>query len=524
MARIKANEFKQKTKTALAKRANNFCSNPDCRCQTITPKEDNSEGVVNTGIAAHICANAENGPRFSKNMKPDEIRSIDNGIWLCSDCATLIDREPTRFPVGLLKKWKCDHEEFIRTHHGKKLPNESDTINTLTQAFTGSPNFPTSTAIKNTHFATEKHLEQMDDRFKIESSYSNGATHYSILAKEVCDVQIIMNVPVDSKAEFESAWEAMFTEGKKFVAPKGTKFKSDSKLMNHLFNVEGGDGELSITPEKREAIHKLSVFNNDGLYNFFEDVKGFLSIGRERYSFEGSCCKHFFQISYSSPIKANVDTQLNFAIDWAVWNGSSYKRLPYFSKLFKFFDALNNGWGLETSLEIDGEEVFTSKTSDHNGIEDFASSTFNELFFYKNLKSFLEVTNQDLIFQEKNEFSGEFVKILYEYLNILDRNGKPLTQEQITKNPSFKLIIDNEEGLTLQDLIDSAENKGTMRISHPAIDFPINGQKFCFPPRNIYMSGFTLETDQSLEVGSEFSLEVIPGKDFHLVQTIDIND
>lgn len=36
------------------------------------------------------------------------------------------------------------------------------------------------------------------------------------------------------------------------------------------------------------------------------------------------------------------------------------------------------------------------------------------------------------------------------------------------------------------------------------------------------MSGFTLETKQSLEVGNEISLEVIPGEDFHLVQIIDI--
>lgn len=523
MARKKEHEFNQKTKNALARRANNFCSNPVCRTQTIAPKVDDKESCVSTGIAAHICANSENGPRFSKTMKPDEIRSIDNGIWLCSDCSILIDREPSRFSVELLKQWKSEHENFVRKNHGKKLPNESDAINTLTQALTGNPSFPTSTAIRNTHLATEQHLEQMDNRFKIESSYLNGATHYLIHAKETCDVQISLEVPVESKAELETALEGMFTEGKKFVAPKDTKFKSDSKLFDYIMNIDGGDGELSISPGKREAVHKLSVFNNDGLYDSFEDVKGFLSIGTERYMFEGSCCKNYFQISYSAPIKANQDTQLNFAIDWAAWNGLNYKRLPYLSKLFKFFDALHSGWELETSLEIDGEAVFTSKTTDRNGIQEFASSTFNELYFYKNLKVFLEATNQDLFFQEGNEFSHQFVKTLYDCLNILDRNGKSLTKDQITKNPSFKLIIDSDEGIkSLEDLINSAEQNGSMKISNPSIDFPINGQNFYFPPRNIFMSGFTIETDQSLEIGAEISLEVIPGKNFHLVQTIDI--
>lgn len=520
MARIKEHEFKQKTKTALARRANNLCTNPACRTQTIAPKFDDKEACVSTGIAAHICANSENGPRFSKSMRPDEIRSIDNGIWLCSNCSNLIDREPSRYPVAILKKWKSDHEEFVRNNHGKKLPSESDAINMLTQAFSGSPSFPTSTAIKNTHLATEQHLEQMDNRFRIESSYVNGSINYSIMAKEVCDVQIRMEIPTESKDEFESAWTAMVTEGKEFIAPQGTRFKSDSKLMDHLLTMEGRGGELSITPNKREAIHKLSVFNSEGLYETFEDVKGFLFIGSERYSFEGNCCKNYFKINYVAPIKENTNTQLNFSINWAAWNGLSYKRLPYFSKLFKFFDALQSGWQLETSLEIDGETVFTSKTTDRNGVKEFATSTFNELYFYKNLKIFLEATNQDLLFKEENKFSSEFVKIAYEYINILDRNGECFTKEHIKKNPSFKLIIDSDEGIkSLELLINSS---GSMKISNPAIDFPVNGQNFYFPPRNIFMSGFSLKTNQALEVGIEIYLEVIPEKDFLLVETLDI--
>lgn len=520
MARKIENEFSLQTRRNLARRASYICSNPSCKRTTTAPKKENSHDSISTGIAAHICANAENGPRFSHIMKPDEIRSIDNGIWLCSDCSILIDREPTRFPVAILKKWKSDHEEFVRNNHGKKLPSENDAINTLTQAFSGSPSFPTSTAIKNTHLATEQHLAQMDNRFKIESSYVNGATHYSILAKEVCDVQIRMEIPTESKDEFESAWTAMVTEGKEFIAPQGTSFKSDSKLIDHLFTIEGRAGELSITPNKREAIHKISVFNREGLYETFEEVKGFLSIGSERYSFEGNCCKNYFKINYVAPIKENTNTELNFSINWAAWNGLSYKRLPYFSKLFKFFDALQSGWQLETSLEIDGEAIFTSKTTDRNGVKEFATSTFNELYFYKNLKIFLEATNQDLFFKEENKFSSEFVKIAYEYINILGRNGECFTKEHIKNNPSFKLIIDSDEGIkSLELLINSS---GSMKISNPAIDFPVNGQNFYFPPRNIFMSGFSLKTNQALEVGIEIYLEVIPEKDFLLVETLDI--
>jgi hypothetical protein len=43
-------------------------------------------------------------------MSDEERRSPENGIWLCANCATEIDKDPTRFPVSLLRQWKEDAE------------------------------------------------------------------------------------------------------------------------------------------------------------------------------------------------------------------------------------------------------------------------------------------------------------------------------------------------------------------------------------------------------------------------------
>ena len=85
-------DFSLTVKDILAKRVGYVCSNPNCKKHTIAPnsKEDK---VINIGEAAHITAAAPGGPRYDEALSPSERKSINNGIWLCSNCATLIDRD-----------------------------------------------------------------------------------------------------------------------------------------------------------------------------------------------------------------------------------------------------------------------------------------------------------------------------------------------------------------------------------------------------------------------------------------------
>ena len=98
-------DFTQKTITELAKRVAWICSNPSCQRVTIGAKSG-SEGIIITGIAAHITAAAPGGPRYNPTLTPAERKHISNGIWLCSNCSILIDRDEAAFPVSLLNDWK----------------------------------------------------------------------------------------------------------------------------------------------------------------------------------------------------------------------------------------------------------------------------------------------------------------------------------------------------------------------------------------------------------------------------------
>ncbi|OFA02617.1 hypothetical protein DUGA2_34670 [Duganella sp. HH101] len=98
----------------LGKRAAFICSNPDCRKLTIAPSADDPEKFLYIGKAAHICAAASNGPRFDASMTELERKSISNGIFLCGNCADMIDKnQGIDFSVERLRAWKDGHEEWV---------------------------------------------------------------------------------------------------------------------------------------------------------------------------------------------------------------------------------------------------------------------------------------------------------------------------------------------------------------------------------------------------------------------------
>jgi len=110
---VERDEFSRKVKETLAKRVGTLCSNPQCSVPTYGPSESPSE-PLNKGVAAHIRAAAQGGPRYDPNISSKERKSISNGIWLCESCAKLIDSDQKRYTIGVLERWKLAAEERAR--------------------------------------------------------------------------------------------------------------------------------------------------------------------------------------------------------------------------------------------------------------------------------------------------------------------------------------------------------------------------------------------------------------------------
>ncbi len=98
-------DFSLRTKETLAKRVGFRCSNPRCRGATSGPHSA-AEKSVNVGVAAHITAASSGGPRHDPLLSPEQRTSAQNGIWLCQNCAKLIDADPQKYTKEVLFDWK----------------------------------------------------------------------------------------------------------------------------------------------------------------------------------------------------------------------------------------------------------------------------------------------------------------------------------------------------------------------------------------------------------------------------------
>jgi hypothetical protein len=114
--------FPPRIKDVLAKRVGGRCSNPNCGQPTSGPQED-PEKAINIGVASHISAAAPVGPRYDSSLTPAGRASAENGIWLCQTCGKLIDNDPERYTISVLREWKRSSEQYAAW----QLENRSST-------------------------------------------------------------------------------------------------------------------------------------------------------------------------------------------------------------------------------------------------------------------------------------------------------------------------------------------------------------------------------------------------------------
>lgn len=101
--------FTRRTVETLARRVGFVCSNPRCPQRTVGPASDPGRAIC-IGEAAHIEGAEPRGLRYDPKQTDEERRSIANGIWLCANCHTMIDRDPG-FTVERLHAWKRQGEQ-----------------------------------------------------------------------------------------------------------------------------------------------------------------------------------------------------------------------------------------------------------------------------------------------------------------------------------------------------------------------------------------------------------------------------
>lgn len=101
---VERDDFRATVIRTIAQRAGYRCSNQTCLRPTIGP--DGADESASIGVAAHITAAAEGGPRYDPTLTTEERASAENGIWLCQTCSRLVDVDVTSHSVDQLREWK----------------------------------------------------------------------------------------------------------------------------------------------------------------------------------------------------------------------------------------------------------------------------------------------------------------------------------------------------------------------------------------------------------------------------------
>lgn len=117
---MKRIEFNKTTKDIIARRAGYKCSFPGCNKTLVGPGLNSNEWIT-IGEYSHIFSAKKKGPRTSGNLSPQELKSPQNGIFLCRNHHKIIDTksQDKKYTSDLLTRFKNRHEFRISAEIGE---------------------------------------------------------------------------------------------------------------------------------------------------------------------------------------------------------------------------------------------------------------------------------------------------------------------------------------------------------------------------------------------------------------------
>ncbi|MDR0832935.1 MAG: AAA family ATPase [Candidatus Symbiothrix sp.] len=115
-------DFDEKTKEIIAKRAGYRCSFPNCN-KTLVGPGNTSDGIITIGECAHIFSAVLKGPRTDGGLSNEELKRIENGIYVCRNHHKIIDSKSkeNKYTSDLLTQYKNRHEFLISAELGEYM-------------------------------------------------------------------------------------------------------------------------------------------------------------------------------------------------------------------------------------------------------------------------------------------------------------------------------------------------------------------------------------------------------------------
>jgi len=316
----------------------------------------------------------------------------------------------------------------------------------------------------------EKHrLEKLDSRCEISISHSNGKTNYDIRPKNSisCKFQI----------KHSELIQKAFTD----FYDRGFPFSLDS---NDIINVEGSDlikdafgksvpGKLMLE-RKYESILLISTSNElNQETSLLYEVKGFLSGGRKEIRFDGGIKETPFRIKCFLEVDEEVITSCHFTItfDYSSWDRLPILQLPFFERIYSFFQAVFAGDAIKIVCEMKGNflyefrNAYISKKKNSQDDYEYFQTVYHYLNTINKVRNISLQTGINLILPKIDLISRDNIDdidMIYELINrkeyrkegsnikitanmIPDDKSIEFIKERVNKKLSEPLVLEMQE-------------------------------------------------------------------------------
>lgn len=507
----------------LCLRAGTHCSNPACRKPTTGPTTDNSK-VNNIGQAAHIAAAAP-GPgaaRYDPSMTPEQRRNIDNGIWLCQNCATMIDRDADRYSVSMLKDWKRQAEEAADREHGQTPIAESELALMRAAIFKTPLGRSVATAVTDFARLAGHELEKVDPRFSAEVSTLAGVTQIVFRAKEPVKFSAVVAQP--HQTEFVTKMRALLEHGERLEMDASAMRLTGSALLEV---VPQGFGTITFdTQMRRKAVQKILLQDPaTGAVFVMDDFVGEIVGGSQSLTFEGHAFDGLYSVRYRyeyprAQKQQNLDIHFDFSRD--LWQGRTLRELPYFDKLYRYIDTLREGWRVSMTLEVEGVEVWSASTS-----ELIAAQSLNEthllLRYVKCARELLALWRLDVPYND-GPIRMVDVRHILELWSL--QCERPKLRGQALSSGHCAVTPQNEtEAAALRSTLEAGQPAAIMFGRESTGTLDLMGSYIAVNPVRLHYSQVKLETNAPLSevrAGESMRVAVVPMQD--CVFSIELSD
>ena len=510
MARAKENDFTKPTILQLRDRVANLCSNPHCRRNTVAANLESTDSRTIVGEAAHICAASSGGPRFDQGMTTKDIKSFENGIWLCSICHKIIDREPRNYPVEMLKSWKVSAEEYASKNLGIKHRTDEDIKESQQSLLSVMSLNLINSAISNVHGSVVQTLGVLDDRLKLSTKFDNEATVYNVEPKDDSYVPTI-SIKNFSNENNIRKYKDLILHGLDCEIDGDIGFSSDSNLINKLLNDTGIDfTKASIKRiNKVDSYLKIPYQDLDINKNVIK-INGYITRGLKTVSFIGGL-ENYFNIKFvvmaiSDELIDDTVQNVNMSFCFDDWNGKNIRSLEKLEDLYILINEIYDNENASIGLFTSETHTFLAKAKINNASDSDDIKKIKWLldYIYKSYRICDYLNYEVFICLDSVILEKDYEQVLEVYDTIFE--NKVHLKKNIKSNPTFQLSgVSEDEVKTLVDNLSlELEYK-----SHDEEYLRIFKNKFKLPSRKMRFSNFSAEVNKIAHTDS-FMIELIP--------------